>query len=70
MTHSAFCPDARWMARLIGQLRVEQIEAALAASGYDAATIRLYTQKLVSRRNHMIEDLGLASEFPPLDAGS
>jgi len=58
--------DARWMARLIGQLRVEQIAAALAASGYDGATARLYEQKLVSRRNRMMTDLGLAAEFPPL----
>jgi hypothetical protein len=58
--------DARWMARLIGQLRSDQIIQALTASGYDPATIHLYTQKLISRRNKMIADLGLAGEFPPL----
>jgi hypothetical protein len=60
--------DARWMARLIGQLRVAQIAQALAASGYDAATARLYTQKLISRRNKMMADFGLGDEFPPLRA--
>jgi hypothetical protein len=58
--------DARWMARLIGQLRAAQITQALTASGYDAATIRIYAQKLISRRNKMMADLGLSVEFPPL----
>jgi len=58
--------DARWMARLIGQLRVAQITQALTASGYDAPTTRLYAQKLISRRNKMMADLGLGAEFPPL----
>jgi hypothetical protein len=58
--------DARWMARLIGQLRAEQMTQALKASGYDAATVRLYARKLVNRRNQMISDLGLSAEFSPL----
>ncbi len=58
--------DARWMARLIAQLSEEQIAQALAASGYDAAHVRLYTEKLISRREQMIADLGLAREFPML----
>jgi hypothetical protein len=58
--------DARWMARLIGQLRPGQIIRALTASGYDDATVRLYAQKLISRRNKMMADLGLSGEIPPL----
>jgi hypothetical protein len=58
--------DARWMARMIGQLRPSQITQALTASGYDAAAIHLYEQKLISRRNKMMTDLGLSTEFPPL----
>jgi hypothetical protein len=58
--------DARWMARWIGQLGAGQITQALTASGYDAATTRLYAQKLISRRNRMMVDLGLSAEFPPL----
>ena len=58
--------DARWMARLIGQLHVEQITQALTASGYDAAAVHLYARKLLNRRNQMMADLGLGEEFPPL----
>jgi hypothetical protein len=58
--------DARWMARLIGQLTENQIREALIASGYDNAEARLYLEKLISRRDQMIRDLGLASEIPLL----
>jgi len=58
--------DARWMARLIGQLRPRQITEALAAAGYEGTTLDLYARKLISRRNYMIADLGLSAEFPPL----
>jgi hypothetical protein len=58
--------DARWMARKIGQLREEQIVQALVASGFDSAEVKLYKEKLVSRRDRMIQDLGLASEVPLL----
>jgi hypothetical protein len=61
--------DARWMARLIGQLTEPQIVQALVGSGYDSAEVRLYAAKLVSRRDRMIADLGLAGEIPPLRAG-
>ena len=61
--------DARWMARLIGQLRAEQITQALTASGYDAAEVELYARKLLNRRNQMMADLGLGVEFPPLVLG-
>jgi hypothetical protein len=58
--------DARWMARLIGQLTERQITAALAASGFDSAEVRLYTEKLISRRDRMIADLGLTQEIASL----
>src|SRR5262249_23304140 len=45
--------DARWMARLIGQITEPQIVQALVASGYDSAATRLYTEKLISRRDRM-----------------
>jgi hypothetical protein len=61
--------DALWMARLIGQLRVEQITQALTASGYDSGEVQLYARKLVSRRNYMMSDLGLSAEFPRLVVG-
>jgi hypothetical protein len=58
--------DARWMARLIGQLSERQIVQALVASGYDSAEVRLYTEKLINRRDRMVADLGLAKEIPLL----
>lgn len=61
--------DARWMARLIGQLTEQQIIQALVASGFDSAEARLYTEKLLSRRDRMIIDLGLATEIPLLRPG-
>jgi len=61
--------DARWMARWIGQLTEQQIVEALVASGFDAAHVRLYTEKLVSRRDQMICDLGLDGEIALLRPG-
>jgi len=61
--------DARWMARWIGRLSEEQIRAALIASGFDAAHVQIYAEKLISRRDRMIEDLELRSEFPLLRPG-
>ena len=58
--------DARWMARLIAQLTESQIQQALIAAGYTSAEVRLYTEKLVSRRDRMIRDLGLVKEIPLL----
>jgi hypothetical protein len=64
--HEMTLDDARWMARQIGQLTEEQIRAALIASGYNAAEVKLYQEKLVSRRDAMIRDLGLTGEIPLL----
>jgi hypothetical protein len=58
--------DARWMGRLIAQLTESQIVEALVASGFDATEGRIYTEKLVSRRDWMVRDLGLAGEVPLL----
>jgi hypothetical protein len=62
--------DARWMARLIGQLTENQLRAALIASGYDNAEARLYLEKLISRRDRMIRDLRLQDEIPLLRRNS
>jgi hypothetical protein len=58
--------DARWMARLIGQLTENQLRSALIASGYDNAAARLYIEKLIIRRDRMIRDLRLEHEIPLL----
>lgn len=60
--------DARWMARLIGELSEEQIVAALVASGFDSAEVRLYVEKLISRRDQLIRDTGLVGEISLLRA--
>jgi hypothetical protein len=60
--------DARWMARLISQLTRKQIIDALAACDLDADSLRLYTEKLASRRDRMIRDLKL--DAPLMDASS
>jgi len=61
--------DARWMARLIGQLTEEQIVQGLVASGWGSAEVRLLTEKLVNRRDQMIRDLELTGEVPLLRPG-
>jgi hypothetical protein len=55
--------DARWMARLMCQLTENQVRQAFIASGYDAATARILLVKLASRRDHMVQDLGLKGEI-------
>jgi hypothetical protein len=55
--------DARWMARLIGQLTEEQLKQALIGAGYDVARARFLLEKLVSRRDQMIKDIGLEGEI-------
>jgi len=54
--------DARWMGRKIGALSEEQIKGAVIGGGLDSATAMLLTEKLVSRRDQMIRDLGLEQE--------
>lgn len=58
--------DARWMARMIAQFTEPQLKAALIAAGYDAPEARILLEKLVSRRDRMIQDLGLSGEIAPL----
>jgi hypothetical protein len=58
--------DARWMGRLIGRLTESQLLEALLGSGFDSAQARLYLEKLVSRRDDMIRDLGLEPELGSL----
>jgi hypothetical protein len=54
--------DARWMGRLIAQLTEPQILEALVGSGYASAEAKLYLEKLLSRRDRMLCDLGLENE--------
>jgi len=58
--------DARWMLRRIGSLSEHQILSALLATSMSAAEVRLALEKLLSKRRRMIEDFGLAREFPDI----
>ncbi len=58
--------DARWMARLIAQLSEKQIQDVLIAGGISSEYVVLYREKLISRRDQMIKDLGLSNEIPAL----
>ena len=60
--------DARWMLRRIGALSERQILSALLATSMSAAEVRLALEKLLSKRRKMIEDFGLAGEFPEIIA--
>ena len=51
---------------MIALLTENQIQQLLIATGYTSAEVRLYTEKLISRRDAMIRDLGLAAEIAPL----
>lgn len=61
--------DARWMARLIGQLTRTQIVDALLASGVEGDELTAYAARLLSRRDLMIRDLGLEAEIPLIAPG-
>jgi hypothetical protein len=58
--------DARWMARLIGQITESQIKDALSAAGFEQEQLVRYVEKLISRRDHLIRDSQLADEIPLL----
>jgi hypothetical protein len=55
--------DARWMGRLIAQLSEDQIVSALIASGFNSAEVRIYTEKLLARRDRLVRDAGLENEI-------
>jgi len=55
--------DAKWMARLIAQLTREQIEAAVALGHWPGGISQLYVEKLINRRNQLVQAFGLENEF-------
>jgi hypothetical protein len=56
--------DARWMARRLARLSEEQIQDGLIAAGLTAAETKLVLEKLLDRRQQMLDVFGLAKEFP------
>jgi len=58
--------DARWMLRHLAALSERQILQALLATSMSASEVRLALEKLVSKRQKMVADFGLSSEFPEM----
>jgi hypothetical protein len=58
--------DARWMLRRMAALSETQILEALLATSMSAAEVRLALEKLVSKRQKMMADFGLAAERPDI----
>jgi hypothetical protein len=58
--------DAKWMVRLIAQLTREQIEDAMSLGHWPGGIGPLYVEKLINRRNQLVEVFGLQDEFAPL----
>ena len=54
--------DAKWMARLIGQLSPTQIKQALQGAGYSDLLSEYYTHILLRRRDQLLDTLGLLGE--------
>jgi hypothetical protein len=58
--------DARWMADKLAALSERQILQALLATSMTAAEARLALEKLVSKRQKLVADLGLSSAYPEI----
>ncbi|MEQ1876439.1 MAG: hypothetical protein ABL958_07320, partial [Bdellovibrionia bacterium] len=54
--------DAKWFARMLGQLTDAQITEALTTAGYDTCTADVYRVKLERRRDQLVAALGLDKE--------
>jgi hypothetical protein len=57
--------DARWISRYMAQLSGKQILDALMSTGMPSAHVRVFYNKLVSRRNKALKDIGL--DYPPIE---
>jgi hypothetical protein len=55
--------DAKWMARLIAQLTRKQIEDAVRLGHWPGGIAPLYVEKLIHRRNQLVQAFGLEGEF-------
>ena len=63
MNRTATHADLRWGVRLIAQLTREQIEDAVSLGRFPGGIGDLYVEKLISRRNQLVEAFGLSDEF-------
>ena len=57
--------DARWAARLIAALSRAQMEEALKIGHWPECIAKIYLEKMISRRNDLVEHLGLIGETLP-----
>jgi len=55
--------DAKWAVRQIGKLSESQIMASVASGTKSWAVARLYTEKLISRRDDLVKTFGLEKEL-------
>lgn len=69
LEHTTTYADAKWMTRRIAQLTREQIEAAVALGGWPGGIPQLYVEKMINRRNQLVQAFDLESEYPliPVD---
>lgn len=54
--------DARWIARLIGRITRTQIQKAVSYGGFPESIAKIYVEKLINRRNELVEAFGLSAE--------
>ena len=58
--------DHRWMIRRIARFTRKQIEDAVALGRFPGGIGPLYVEKLIHRRNQLVEVFGLSDEFDPM----
>jgi hypothetical protein len=58
--------DARWMVRRLSGISETQVLQALLATSMSAAEVRLALEKLLSKRQKMVDDFGLSAERPEI----
>lgn len=63
LKRSATYADVKWMARMIASLTRDQITAAIDLGVWPGGIGQLYIEKLIHRRNQLVEVLGLEDEF-------
>ncbi|HXH75603.1 MAG TPA: hypothetical protein VNJ08_11590 [Bacteriovoracaceae bacterium] len=56
--------DAKWLARLIGQLTEKQLYEAFRGAGYTELVSRYYVGIMLKKRNELFDALNMHSEFP------
>ena len=56
--------DARWATRLIAALSRTQIQEAIQIGSWPKCVGEIYVEKMLSRRNDLVQNFGLENEFP------